>query len=89
MANRLRIDRASITDNDVTRQIEFVAEIDGEEHEFAVRYGVLKELSGDEPEDDALELFDRYGDEIVEVCADVLEKRPAATVIVVDEDDLE
>lgn len=85
MANRVQIDQASITDNEVTRQIEFVAEVDGDEYDFAVKYGVLKELSGDEPEDDALELFERFSGEISEV----MEKRPAATVVVVDEDDLE
>jgi hypothetical protein len=89
MAQRLQIDQASITDNEVTRQIEFVAELDGDEYDFAVKYAVLKEFSGDEPEDDALELFERFSDEILDVCADVLEKRPAATVIVVEEADLE
>ncbi|RYD27357.1 MAG: DUF1488 family protein [Lysobacteraceae bacterium] len=89
MPIRLQIDHASLTDNDVTRQIEFVGEVDGEEYDFAVRYNVLKELSGDEPEDDALELFERFSDEILDVCADVLAKRPAATVVIVDEEDLE
>lgn len=89
MPSRLQVDYASITDNEVTRQIEFMAEVDGDEHEFAVKYSVLKELSGDEPENDAQELFERFSDEITDVCADVLDKRPAATVVVVDEHDLE
>ena len=89
MTNRLEIDRASITDNDVERQIEFSAEIDAEERDFAVKYAVLKELSGDEPEDDALEIFDRFNDEIADFCADAALKRPTATVVIVDEGDLE
>jgi hypothetical protein len=89
MANRLEIDQASVTDNDVARQIEFTAEIDGDEREFAVKYEVLKELSGDEPEDDALEMFERFSDEIADICADAAEERPSANVVVVDEGDLE
>jgi hypothetical protein len=89
MASRLQIDQASLTDNDVARQIEFAGEIDGDEHDFAVKYAVLKELSGDEPENDALELFERFSDEILDVCVDVAMKRPGASMVIVDEDDLE
>jgi hypothetical protein len=89
MASRLEIDQASITDNEVTRQVEFTAEIDGDEREFAVKYAVLKELSGDEPEDDALEMFERFSDEIADICADAATQRPSANVVVIDEDDLE
>ena len=89
MPSRLQIDYASVTDNEVTRQVEFSAEVDGDEHEFAVRYNVLKELSGDEPENDALEIFERFSDEIIDVCAEVLARRPGATVVVVDEHDFE
>ncbi|KQU61627.1 hypothetical protein ASG67_16515 [Sphingomonas sp. Leaf339] len=88
MASHVQIDHASVTDNDVARQIEFTAEIDGEEVEFAVKYAVLKELSGDEPEDDAVEMFERFSDEILDVCEEVAAKRPAATVVI-DESDLE
>ena len=89
MTDRLEIDQASITDNEVTRQIEFTAEIDGDERDFAVDYAVLKALSGDEPEDDALELFERFGHEIVEICADAAERRPSASLVTVSESDLE
>lgn len=89
MASRLQIDHASVADNDVARQIEFVGEIDGDERDFAVKYSLLKELSGDEPEDDALELFERFSDEIIEACAGAAAKRPAATSFIVNEDDLE
>lgn len=89
MASRLQIDQASVTDNDKAKQIEFTGEIDGDEYDFAVKYAVLKELSGDEPENDGLELFERFSDEILEVCADLALKRPGAGVVIVDEDDLE
>ena len=89
MASRLKIDHANIADNEVAGQIEFVGELDDEEYEFAVKYAVLKELSGDEPEDDAVELFERFSDEIIEICADMAASGDATGVIVVTESDLE
>ena len=89
MSSRLVIDQASLTDNDRQKQVEFTGEIDGDDRDFAVKYAVLKELSGDEPEDDALELFERFSDEIVDVCAEMAAAKPNAALIVVDEDDLE
>ena len=85
MANTLEIDQASVVDNDIQKQIEF----DGDEYEFAVKYAVLKELSGDEPEDDGIELFNRFNDDIVDACLAAIERKPNATTIIVDEDDLE
>ncbi len=89
MSSRLDIDQASLTDNDRQKQVEFTGEIDGEDRDFAVKYAVLKELSGDEPEDDALELFERFSDEIVDICAEAAVAKPSATLIVIDEGDLE
>ena len=89
MASRLEIDQASVTDNEVARQVEFTAEIDGDERDFAVKYEVLTELSGDEPEDDALELFERFSDEIADACADAAARDSSATVVTIDKDDLE
>ena len=89
MAVRLEIDQASLTDNDISRQVEFTAEIDGDERDFAIKYSVLKELSGDEPDTDALEVFERFSDEIIDVCVDAALQRPSASVVVVDEGDLE
>ena len=89
MASRLEIDQASVTDNDVARQVEFTAEIDGDDRDFAVKYDVLKELSGDEPEDDALELFERFSDEILDACAEAAARQPSANVVTIDEGDLE
>ncbi|KQN08863.1 conserved hypothetical protein [Sphingomonas aurantiaca] len=89
MPSRITVDQASLTDNDIAQQIEFTAEIDGDERDFAVKYAVLQELSGDEPDNDALELFERFSDEILDVCADVADQRPNANVVVIDDDDLE
>lgn len=89
MATDFEIDQASVMDNDAARQVEFTAEIDGDERDFVVKYGVLKELSGDEPEDDALELFERFNDEIVEMCVDAAGRHPTANVVTIDESDME
>lgn len=89
MALRLEIDQASLTDNDITRQVEFTAEFDGDERDFAVKYAVLRELSGDEPGADALEIFERFSDEITDICVDAALERPSANVVVIDEGDLE
>ncbi len=89
MASSLVIDQNSLTDNDRERQVEFTAEIDGDDRDFAVKYAVLKELSGDEPEDDALELFERFSDEIIDVCTEAAMKKPSASLVVIDEGDLE
>jgi hypothetical protein len=89
MALRLEIDQASVTDNDVERQVEFTGELDGDERDFAVKYAVLKELSGDEPEDDALEMFERFSDEIVDVCIEAALHKPSANVVIIDEGDLQ
>ena len=37
----------------------------------------------------ALELFERFSDEIVDVCAEAAMKKPSASLIVIDEGDLE
>jgi hypothetical protein len=89
MPNSLEIDQASVTDNDVTQQVEFTAEVDGEDRDFAVKYAVLKELSGDEPDEDALEMFERFGEEIADICVEAALSRPTANVVVIDADDLE
>ncbi|MDQ0839382.1 DUF1488 family protein [Sphingomonas faeni] len=89
MASNLKIDQDSLIDNDRERQVEFTAEVDGDDRDFAVKYAVLKELSGDEPENDALELFERFSDEIVDVCVEATVSRPSASLIVISEGDLE
>ena len=88
MASRLEIDQASITDNDSEQQVEFTAELDGNERDFVVKYSVLKELSGDDPENDALEMFERFGDEISDICVEAAGDQGNG-VVTVDENDLE
>jgi hypothetical protein len=34
-------------------------------------------------------MFERFSDEIADICADAAEERPSANVVVVDEGDLE
>ncbi len=89
MASALQIDHDTIIDNDRERQVEFTAEIDGDDRDFAVTYTVLKELSGDEPENDALELFERFSDELIDVCVQAAALRPSASLLMIDEGDLE
>jgi hypothetical protein len=89
MANRLTIDQDSLVDNDREKLVEFSAEVDSEDRDFAVKYAVLREVSGDEPANDALELFEWFSDEILDICADLAELQPTATVITVRESDLE
>lgn len=50
---------------------------------------MLKVLSGDEPENDALELLERFGDEIADMCADAADRQPSADIVKIDETDLE
>jgi hypothetical protein len=89
MPSLLRIDHDSLIDNDRERQVEFTAEVNGDDRDFAVKYAVLKELSGDEPEDDALELFERFSDELSDVCVEAAAQQPSASLIVISERDLE
>lgn len=89
MPSLFTIDHDSLIDNERERQVEFTAEVDGDDRDFAVKYAVLKELSGDEPEDDALELFERFSDEIVDACAEACAQRPSASLIVITDGDLE
>ena len=89
MPSPLTIDHDSLIDNDRERQVEFTAEVGGDDRDFAVKYEVLKELSGDEPENDALELFERFSDDILDACAEAAERRSTADLVVVTESDLE
>lgn len=89
MANRLTIDQDSLVDNDREKQVEFTAEIDSNDRNFAVKYAVLREVSGDEADNDALELFERFSYEILDICADIAELRPTASLLTVAKSDLE
>ncbi|KQN94104.1 hypothetical protein ASE95_04325 [Sphingomonas sp. Leaf231] len=88
-ADRLDIDNSTLLDNIDERQVEFNAEADGDEYEFAVQYDVLEALSGDEPDGDAIDTFNRFSDTIIEAALSALARNADAVPIVVSESDLE
>ena len=89
-ADKLDIDIASILDNPAEKQVEFSGEVDAEEVQFAVKYDVLEALSGDAPEeDDAVEMFNRFSDQIAEAGLVALARSADQTLIVISENDLE
>ena len=90
-ANRLDIDNATLLDNVEEQQVEFTAEVDGDEYEFAVQYDVLEALSGDRPDadDGAVDMFNRFIDPITDASLAALARDGDATLIVVSENDLE
>ena len=87
--DRLTIDMSTVSDNRKAQLVEFTAEIDDDEYDFAVQYGVLEALSGDAPDDDAEELFIRVSDEIAEAALVSLRRDPDVNIIMVSENDLE
>lgn len=89
MADRLDIDNASVFDNTDERQVEFAAEVDAEEYQFAVQYDLLEALSGDAPDGDAAETFNRFVDPISDAALSALARGPDQALIVVSENDLE
>jgi hypothetical protein len=89
MAQRLDIDNASILDNVDERQVEFAASVDDEEYQFAVQYSVLEALSGDVPEGDAVELFNRFVDPVSDASLAALGRDADQAMIVVSENDLD
>lgn len=88
-ADKMDIDHASLSDNIEERMVEFTAEVDGEEYEFGVQYDVLKALSGDEPEDDAVQMFNLFSDAIAEAGLVALARDNDPAMIVISENDLE
>ncbi|PZQ60435.1 MAG: hypothetical protein DI544_08455 [Sphingomonas taxi] len=88
-ADRLEIDTSSLLDNIDERQVEFTAEVDGDEYEFAVQYDVLEALSGDAPDGDAIDTFHRFSDPISDAALSALARNGDAVPIVVSESDLE
>lgn len=88
-ADRLDIDNNSLLDNIDERVVEFTAEADGDDYEFAVQYDVLEALSGDAPDGDALDTFNRFSDAITDAALAALARNADAVPIVVSESDLE
>ena len=89
MAQRLDIDMASILDNEDERQVEFAGSVDDEEYQFAVQYSVLEALSGDVPEGDAVDTFNRFVDPVSDAALAALARDTDQAMIVVSENDLE
>ena len=88
-ASRLEIDNSTILDNIDERQVEFDAEVDGDEYQFAVQYDVLEALTGDAPDDDAVDTFNRYIDPISDAALSALARNSDQALIVVSENDLD
>ena len=88
-ADRMEIDDATILDNVDEKLVEFTAEVDGDDFEFGVQYAVLEALSGDAPEDDAVEMFNRFSDVIAEAGLVALAHNSDPAMVVISENDLE
>ena len=88
-ADKMEIDQSTILDNVHEQLVEFSAEVDGDEYEFGVQYAVLEALSGDAPEDDAVEMFNRFSDAIAEAGLVALARDSDSAMIVISENDLE
>lgn len=89
MADRLDIDNSSILDNIDERQVEFSGEVDAEEYQFAVEYDLLEALSGDAPDGDAVDTFNRFIDPISDAALSALARDRDQPLITVSENDLE
>jgi hypothetical protein len=88
-ADKMDIDHSSILDNEDENLVEFTGEVDGDEYQFAVQYAVLEALSGDAPDDDAVEQFNRFEDTIAEAGLVALARDSDKAMIVISENDLE
>jgi len=88
-APTLDIDNSSLLDNIDERQVEFTAEVDGDEYQFAVQYDVLEALTGDAPDGDALDIFNRFVDPISDAALAALGRDSDQDMIVVSENDLD
>ncbi|GAM01681.1 DUF1488 family protein [Sphingomonas parapaucimobilis] len=85
----LTVVSGTVEDNVSDRRVEFVGELDGDEYQFAVQYDMLEALSGDVPEGDAVELFERYSDDILEAALAALGRDMQQSLVVVSENDLD
>ncbi|WP_343525158.1 DUF1488 family protein [Sphingomonas sp.] len=85
----LTVIKGTVEDNIGERQVEFVGEVDGDEYQFAVQYDLLEALSGDAPDGDAIDMFERYSDDILEAALAALGRDMEQSLIVVSENDLD
>jgi hypothetical protein len=88
-ASQIDIDDSTLLDNIDAEQVEFTAEVDGDDFEFVVQYDLLEALSGDRPDGDAIDQFNRFVDSISEAALAALARNSDATPIIVSENDLE
>lgn len=87
--SQIEIDDSSILDNIDAEQVEFSAEVDGDEYDFVAQYDLLEALSGDRPDGDAVETFNRFSDEISDAALAALARNSDAKPVIVSENDLE
>jgi hypothetical protein len=88
-ADKMDIDMSTVLDNVHEELVEFSAEVDGDDYEFGVQYAVLEALSGDAPEDDAVDMFNRFSDAIAEAGLVALGRNSDPALIIISENDLE
>lgn len=88
-ASQIDIDDSTLLDNIDAEQVEFTAEVDGDDFEFVVQYDLLEALSGDRPDGDAIDQFNRFVDSISEAALAALARNSDAAPIIVSENDLE
>ena len=86
-ASQMEIDHATILDNIEAEQVEFTAEVDAEEYEFALQYDVLEALSGDRPDGDAADMFQRFIDPITDAALSALSRNSDQSMITVSENE--
>ena len=88
-ADKMDISQSSVMDNEDEKLVEFIGEVDGDEYQFAVQYAVLEALSGDAPDGDAVEQFNRFEDTVAEAGLVALARNNDQALIVISENDLE
>ncbi|MGH6616353.1 hypothetical protein [Sphingomonas sp.] len=88
-ADKMDVDMSTVLDNVHEELVEFSAEVDGDDYEFGVQYAVLEALSGDAPEDDAVDMFNRFSDAIAEAGLVALARNSDPAMIIISENDLE
>lgn len=88
-ASQIEIDDSTLLDNIDAEQVEFTAEVDGDDYDFVVQYDLLEALSGDRPEGDAIDTFNRFVDQISDAALSALSRNSDANPVIVSENDLE
>jgi hypothetical protein len=88
-ASQIEIDDSTLLDNIDAEQVEFTGEVDGDDYDFVVQYDLLEALSGDRPEGDAIDTFNRFVDQISDAALSALSRNSDANPVIVSENDLE